>query len=227
MTNQTQLSERQTKIVSMIRDYVAEYDYPPSIREIGEAVGLSSASVVSYNRKVLEQKGYLVRSREVSRGLRLAEPGWGEFAHTAPALAASPSSMVHVPMLGVIAAGEPIAVPDDLTDGGYDTLAMSTDLVKSTEQVYALEVHGTSMIGDLINDGDIVVLRHQETANNGDTVAAWLKDEKSTTLKRFYRERGGALIRLQPANPTMEPIYVQPENLEIQGKVICVVRRLG
>jgi repressor LexA len=83
------------------------------------------------------------------------------------------------------------------------------------------------MIGDLINDGDIVVLRHQETANNGDTVAAWLKDEKATTLKRFYRERGGALIRLQPANPTMEPIYVQPENLEIQGKVICVIRRLG
>jgi repressor LexA len=214
-------------MVTMIRDYVAEYDYPPSIREIGEAVGISSTSVVSYNLKVLEQKGYLVRSRDVSRGLRLAEPDWAENASTAPALSAPLRGMVHVPMLGVIAAGEPISVPDDLTEGGYDTLAVSTDLVTDSEQVYALEVHGTSMIGDLINDGDIVVLRHQETANNGDTVAAWLKDEKATTLKRFYRERGGALIRLQPANPTMEPIYVQPENLEIQGKVICVIRRLG
>ena len=108
-----------------------------------------------------------------------------------------------------------------------DSVAVSRDMVGSVRDVYALQVRGDSMIDALINDGDIVVMRHQQTAENGDMVAAWVKDEKSTTLKRFYWESGRTMVRLQPANPTMDPIYVHPRNLEIQGKVVGVIRRLS
>jgi repressor LexA len=90
--------------------------------------------------------------------------------------------------------------------------------------LFALRVKGLSMVDALINDGDIVLLRHQETCENGETVAVWLRDQKETTLKRFYHE--GDRVRLQPANATMEPIYTSPENCEIQGKLVTVVRAI-
>jgi len=106
-------------------------------------------------------------------------------------------------------------------------VSLPDDIVTDPDRVYALEVRGTSMIDALIDDGDIVIMRHQQTAENGDMVAAWLKDEKATTLKRIYWERDRSLVRLQPANPLMDPIYVHPGDLEIQGKVIGVIRRLA
>lgn len=217
------LSPRQRRILMVIRDFTAEYGYPPTIRQIGEAVGISSTSVVSYNLGVLQRRGYLTRDRDVSRGLRLvedqdAEDGVGRAA----------GATVAVPVLGAIAAGEPIPIPDgDFRQIDAETLNLSTDIVPDAEGVYALEVRGTSMIDALISDGDIVIMRHQQTAENGNMVAAWLKDEKATTLKRIYWERGRALVRLQPANPLMDPIYVHPDDLEIQGRVIGVIRRLG
>lgn len=213
-----ELSKRQQRILEMIEAYMAEYGYPPTIREIGDAVGISSTSVVSYNLRVLQRKGYLERSPEVSRGLRLMRE-----EEEQPAV---PRGLT-IPLLGTIAAGEPIPVPDsDFSPTDYEEIAVTPDIVSNPEGVYALQVKGDSMIDALIHDGDIVILRHQRTAENGDMVAAWIKDERSTTLKRFYRERGQPLVRLQPANPYMEPIYVHPANLEIHGKVIGVIRRL-
>ena len=217
------LSSRQRRILMVIRDFTAEYGYPPTIRQIGEAVGISSTSVVSYNLSVLQRKGYLTRDRDVSRGLRLVED-----QDTEDLAARAVGLAVAVPILGAIAAGEPIPIPDgDFSQIDADTLSLSTDIVPDAEGVYALEVRGTSMIDALINDGDIVIMRHQQTAENGDMVAAWLKDEKATTLKHIYWERDRALVRLQPANPLMDPIYVHPGDLEIQGKVIGVIRRLA
>ena len=226
MSEKPKLSERQIKILEMIREYTDEYGYPPTIREIGEAVGISSTSVVSYNLNVLERKRHLARGKEISRGLRLLDPPTGE-GSSFSSKSYSPS-VVSVPLLGVIAAGEPIPVPDsDFPPTDSDSFALTPDIVPDAEGVYALEVRGNSMIDALINDGDIVIMRHQRVAANGEMIAAWLKDEKSTTLKRFYLEPEEGRVRLEPANPTMEPIYVDAENIEIQGKVIGVVRRLG
>jgi repressor LexA len=219
MKDTASLSSRQRRILIVIRDFTAEYGYPPTIRQIGEAVGISSTSVVSYNLSVLQRKGYLTRDRDVSRGLRLVEDRDAEDQI---------GRAVVVPMLGVIAAGEPIPIPDgDFGQVDADTVSLPDDIVTDPDRVYALEVRGTSMIDALIDDGDIVIMRHQQTAENGDMVAAWLKDEKATTLKRIYWERDRSLVRLQPANPLMDPIYVHPGDLEIQGKVIGVIRRLA
>ena len=226
MREKLQLSERQTKILVMIREYTDEYGYPPTIREIGEGVGISSTSVVSYNLKVLERKHHLARGKDISRGLRLLDRSVEE--NSSFNSGSYSSSSVSVPLLGVIAAGEPIPVPDnDFTPTDSDCLALTRDLVPDSDGVYALEVQGDSMIDALINDGDIVIMRHQRVAENGEMVAAWLKDEKATTLKRFYLEPEKGRVRLEPANPTMKPIYVDAENVEIQGKVIGVVRRLS
>ncbi len=206
------LSPRQKKILEFIREFTRENHYPPTIREIGEAVGISSTSVVSYNLNVLQEKGYLVRDREISRGLRLVEDA-GEYT----------SQIVKVPLLGRIAAGEPIPIPGAEPFKG-ETIELTRDILKEEKGIYALEVQGNSMIDALIHDGDIVVMKHQREAMNGDLVAVWLKDKGETTLKRFYLEEGR--VRLQPANPTMKPIYVDPADVEIQGKVVMVIRKV-
>ena len=107
-----------------------------------------------------------------------------------------------------------------------ESIALTRDIIQDPGPLYALQVSGDSMIDALINDGDIVIIKHQSEVVNGDLVAAWLRTEKETTLKRFYWEKGQNRVRLQPANPTMKPIYVHPSNLEIQGKVIAVIRQV-
>ncbi|MBL7183542.1 MAG: transcriptional repressor LexA [Anaerolineae bacterium] len=213
------LSERQRNILSFLEDFTRENEYPPTIREIGAAVGISSTSVVNYNLNVLEKKGYIMRDKIVSRGLKLVDrSGSG-----APRVR---HDVVSIPLLGRIAAGEPIPIPDsDLPPFGYETIELTRSIIGREEGIYALQVRGNSMVDALIHDGDIVVMKHQEEAANGELVAVWLKDEKETTLKRFYLERGQ--VRLQPANPTMKPIYVHPANVEIQGKVVLVIRQLN
>jgi repressor LexA len=206
------LTTRQRKIVDFIRRFTREHRFPPTIREIGDEVGISSTSVVNYNLNVLEKKQYIERDRNVSRGLRLAN---GE------------NDVVQVPLVGRIAAGAPIRLPDDSADYslfGDDTVEIAYGMLPDTEGVYALEVSGQSMIDALINDGDIVLMKHQNHAENGDMVAALLRDENETTLKRFFRE--GERVRLQPANPSYEPIYVPADDVEIQGKVLMVIRHL-
>jgi len=220
------LSERQIKVLDVIREYSDEYGYPPTIREIGELVGISSTSVVSYNLNALQNKGYLTRDRDISRGLRLVDSTADREVQSS-GIDAVLSEFVSIPILGAIAAGSPLPVPESnemLADA--ECIRVTRDMVGNTHEVYALQVRGDSMIDALINDGDIVIMRHQETAENGDMIAAWIKDEKATTLKRFYWESNRTMVRLQPANPLMDPIYVHPRNLDVQGRVIGVIRRM-
>jgi repressor LexA len=130
-----------------------------------------------------------------------------------------------VPVIGSIAAGEPIPVPSTETwdsTATAETLELTEELTKGKKEVYALNVKGISMIDALINDGDIILMQYTNTAENGELVAVWLRREQEATLKRFYHD--GEHIRLQPANAQMKPIYADPENVEIQGKVIAVIR---
>lgn len=206
------LSERQRRILAFVERYTGEHSYPPSIREIGQAVGISSTSVVDYNLRALEREGMIRRDREVSRGLGLVAKA-----------STSRPKVIRVPIKGRIAAGEPI----EAIEGHEDYLEFAAGQVP--DGCYALQVKGKSMIEDLIDDGDMVVVRPQATAENGDIVVALLMNQSAAsegvaTLKRLYRERGR--VRLQPANATMQPIFVDPDHLQVQGKVVSVIRHL-
>jgi repressor LexA len=208
------LSPKQDSILRFIRQFLDEHDYPPSIRQIQEGCGISSTSVVDYNLKKLENEGYIRRDREVSRAIELLERGGRR-----------PLPLT-VPIIGQIAAGQPIPVPTADTWSNLDyseSIDVTRDMVGSRRDVYGLRVRGTSMIDALVNDGDIVLMAATNTADNGDMVAVWLKREQEATLKRFYHE--GDRIRLQPANEAMDPIYTDPTNVEVQGKVLLTIGR--
>lgn len=208
------LSGRQQAILDFIGEFLDNNDYPPTIRDIQHELGISSTSVVDYNLKVLETRNLIRRNKNISRGI--------ELVNREPAR----SGVVSIPVIGQIAAGQPIPVPEAFSE--HDVLSMlelSPELVPNQGQnLFALKVKGLSMIDALINDGDIVVLKPQATCENGETVAVWLKDERETTLKRFFLE--GDKVRLQPENSTMEPIYTEASNVEIQGKLVCVHRQM-
>lgn len=211
------LSERQQRMYEFISKFTRDKGRPPTIREIGGQVGISSTSVVNYNLNILVREGLISREKEVSRGLRVVGPG-------AKGLGDG-NGAIQIPLLGMIAAGRPIPVPEaGLMPYDGETLSLTRDIIQEQEGLFALRVKGNSMIDALINDGDIVVMKKQESADNGDMVAVWLKDEKETTLKRIYREK--KRIRLQPMNPTMKPFFADPGNVEVQGKVVLVVRQL-
>jgi repressor LexA len=196
-----------------MRQFIRDKDYPPSIRDIQLGCDISSTSVVDYNLKGLERMGYIRRDREVSRAIELLD-GSGRRPQTVP-----------VPIIGTIAAGEPIPVPSEDTWSAvdYDNVVDVTEgETRGRDHVYALRVKGNSMIDALVNDGDIVIMEASSAAQNGDMVAAWLKRENSATLKKFYREDGR--VRLQPANIELKPIYTEADNIEIQGKVLAVRR---
>lgn len=201
------LSTKQETILEFLRGFIREKDYPPSIRDIQLGCNISSTSVVDYNLKALERLGYIRRDREVSRAIELLD-GSGRRPHTVP-----------VPIVGTIAAGAPIPVFEPGTS--YESVDATEEMTRGKEHVFALRVKGTSMIDALVNDGDIVILEETHSADDGEMVAAWLKDEEETTLKRIYTEN--ERIRLQPANATMDPIYTKPENLEIQGRVLTTI----
>lgn len=208
------LTHKQEDILRFIRQFSLENHYPPTIREIQEVCKITSTSVVDYNLKALEEMGKIHRNRKISRGIEVIERG------------PERANLVSLPLVGEIAAGLPLPVPDDLSAGEFDdTVEVSSMLVRGrTDDLFALRVKGQSMIDALINDGDIVVLRSAETCENGETVAVWLKQERETTLKRFYHE--GDRVRLQPANSTMEPIFVPAANVAVQGKLVCVLRTI-
>ncbi len=216
------LTERQREILQTIWKYNQERGYPPSIRDIGQSVGISSTSVVNYNLERLEQEGLIERDRGRSRGLRLSEAGEGLFA-----LPAERPNLVAVPVLGVIVAGEPIPVPasDFSRMGIEETVELTRGILGDTRDLFALYVQGDSMIDALIHDGDIVIMRPARRVENGEMAAVWLRDREETTLKRVYWE--GRRVRLQPANPTMSAIYVDDASqVEVQGKVMMVIRRV-
>ncbi|MGD9894628.1 MAG: transcriptional repressor LexA [Dehalococcoidia bacterium] len=208
------LSPKQQKIYTFIRQFVEDRDYPPSIRDIQSACGISSTSVVDYNLKALERQGLIRRDREISRAIELLDNGRRRRQRT-----------LAVPVLGAIAAGSPIPVPNTDTFAEVataDTVDVAEEMTGGHDDVFALRVKGTSMIDALINDGDLVLLRATTEVRDGDMVAVWIKSQGETTLKRFYHE--GARIRLQPANSTMQPIYVDAADVEVQGKVVSTNR---
>jgi repressor LexA len=203
------LSPRQQKILTFTRRFIDEKEYPPSIRDIQVGCAISSTSVVDYNLKALERMGYIRRDREISRAIELLD-GSGRRVRS-----------VAVPLVGRIAAGQPIPVPEGSV--AYDeAVSVTPDMTGGRENVFALRVKGTSMIDALINDGDIVVMEQTDTAQDGDMVAVWLKKEEEVTLKKFYRE--GDRVRLQPANEAVPPIYTDASNVEIQGRVLSMFR---
>ena len=199
------LSPKQRDMLDFLRRFIRDKNYPPSIRDIQEECGISSTSVVDYNLKALERMGYIHRDREVSRAIELLD-GSGRRPR-----------MVSVPVLGQIAAGQPIPVPEGAMDYS-DVVEVSEDVTRGRQDVFALRVKGNSMVDALVEDGDTVIMQQARTANDGDMVAAWLKQEQEVTLKKFYRE--GSRVRLQPANESMKPIYTSADNVEIQGKVL-------
>ncbi len=208
------LSERQSKMLNFIKVFTLENGFPPTVRDIGEAVSISSTSVVDYNLKALQRKGLLRRAKGVSRGLQVIEEKRRQ----------NITHLISVPMLGHIAAGSPIDNPESAYIDEY--LDVPSDMLpKQTDGLYALKVKGNSMIDALINDGDTVIMRYTKEANNGDMVAVWLTDRDEMTLKRLYRE--DKQIRLQPENTTMKPFYVDPGVVQVQGKVVAVMRSVN
>jgi repressor LexA len=219
-----ELSNRQKKILEFIENFLGEHGYPPTIREIGEAVGIASTSVVNYNLNKLVEHGLIARAPKVSRGLWLSNQE-GE----APVGFAEMTNLVQVPLVGKIAASAPVALPGE--DFGYyydtdDLIEVPQSMIGKFDrnELFALRVTGDSMIDAMVADGDIVILKRQNIARNGDMVAVWLTERGETTLKKYYLE--GAKVRLQPANPTMDPIYVDTKQVNIQGRVLAILRTL-
>jgi repressor LexA len=210
------LSERHRKILKFLEEYQEKNGYSPSIREMGEEIGVKSTSLIKYYLEQLESMKYIERNDRVSRGIRILQ----KFGR----------DLLAIPVMGRIVAGEPIPVP--ASDSAYfdpeTTVEIARSMISAKDKVddlFALEVQGDSMIDAMVNDGDIVVMRRAQDAVNGEMVAVWLDDENTTTLKYFYKEKDR--VRLQPANPTMEPIYVEnAKHLRIMGKVVMVIRQV-
>jgi len=227
------LSERQKRILEALERFQDQTGYPPSIREICEKTDISSTSVVNYYLEQLEEMGYIERDRRISRGVRVLKPLEGlagAVSRPIKQAAQAITELLHIPILGRIVAGELMPVPS--SDFAYYDPESMIDVPLSQlpsrekgDDLFALEVQGDSMIDAMVNDGDIVIMKPAREARNGEMVAIWLRERNETTLKYFYLENGR--VRLQPANPTMSPIFVDdPGLVEIQGKVVMVIRQI-
>lgn len=200
------------RILNFIRKFLDERGYAPTVRDIARGCNISTPSVVQHHLNKLESQGHIHRDPEVFRSIQLVER--------------KREAISRVPLLGTIAAGKPIPVPtsDTWTSIPEETLQLTDEVTRGKKGIYALRVKGFSMIDALVGDGDIVLIQQTSTVEDGEVAAVWLKIEQEVTLKEVYHEAGR--IRLQPANRQMEPMYYQPEDVEIQGKVIGVLRKL-
>jgi len=207
------ISPKQERIINFVTEFLSDKGYPPTIRDIAAGCGISSTSVVAYNLNKLEQAGYIRRYSDISRGIKFLTPQQ------------KGKKLVYIPIVGMIAAGEPIPVPDTGNIVPNEGLEVSEELVRGKQDIYALQVRGDSMQDALIGDGDMVLMEHVGYVENGDMVAVWLKEEQEVTLKRFFAESNR--IRLEPANRQMKPIYTTLDNVEVQGKVVAVIRRIS
>jgi repressor LexA len=236
MARRTQgLSERHRKIMEFLTKFQETNGYSPSIRQIGDSIDVKSTSLVDYYLTQLLEMGFIEREDRISRSIRVLQPMYptttltgivGEAVHKAGNMIAD---LVSIPIAGRIVASAPIPMPtSDLSYYDSETsveIARSLLPTREVSDLFALEVSGDSMIDAMINDGDIVVMKKAQSANNGEMVAVWLDDKDETTLKYFYKEPNR--IRLQPANPSMGPIYIDnPKSLRIMGKVVMVIRQI-
>ncbi len=215
-------SDKPARVLAFLREFMGANGYPPSVRDVVDGCKLSSTSVADYNLRILERQGHIRRDPERARTIVLTEP-------LAPTAAPQPVAEVEplqIPLLGAIAAGARVVAPDGSDAKHADEhLQVTPDMLGGRDPagLFAVTVRGDSMIDALIADGDTVIFEHAQTVENGQLGAFWLRDENISTLKRFYRE--GRRVRLQPENPTMEPIYTAPANLEIQGRVVSILRQ--
>jgi len=207
------LSSRQKRIITFIHEFLRDKGYPPSIRDIADRCEISSTSVVAYNLDRLEEAGYIRRHSDISRGIELLNKQQDS------------KGVVYIPIVGRIAAGEPIPVPasDSWNIPSSDGIEVAEELTRG-KQVYALRVKGNSMVDALIKDGDIVLMDFVSSIEEGEMAAVWLRREQEVTLKKVFTEPDR--IRLEPANTQMKPIYTSSGNVEIQGRVIAVIRAM-
>jgi len=197
------LTKRQREILDYLNDFIQEHGYAPSLEEIGRRFGLSSLATVHKHLTNLQEKGFIRRAWNRSRSVELVPTRTGGRA-------------VELPLLGYVAAGAPIEAVT-----GAETIAVPEDLVGKRD-TYVLRVKGDSMIDEQIRDGDYVVVEDRKTATNGEMVIALLGGAE-VTLKKFYRDNGR--IRLQPANPAMQPLVIPADQVQIQGVVVGVMRK--
>ena len=209
------LSDRQQFILEFIREFMDEHQFPPTVRDIQAGCDISSTSVVDYNLQILQREGHLKRLPEVSRGIELLD-----------GFRSSRRDIVSVPIVGSIAAGEPLHIPaaGSREADEFENVDLPSFLTGGKTNVYGLRVKGNSMIDAFITDGDLVLLEPISQPQSGDMVAAEIKDMEEITLKRFYLE--GDTVRLQPENENMEPIIVPSDNVAVRGRVVGVVRSL-
>ena len=200
------LTRRQKEIWDYLEDYIAAHGYAPTLEEIGEHFSLSSLATVHKHLSNLERKGVIARKWNLSRAIEITPPR-------------KTSRAIDLPLLGRVAAGAPIEAIE--TD---DRLTIPENFVRRPHNAFALRVQGESMVGEGILDGDFIVVEKRPTADSGETVVAVINGE--ATVKKFHRERGGR-IRLQPANPQMEPIFVRDKDVEVRGVVVAVLRKYG
>ena len=200
------LTRRQKEIWDYLAAYAEEYGYSQTLEEIGAHFGLYSMATVHKHLSNLERKGLIARKWNLSRAIELTPPE-------------HPVEAVELPLLGEVAAGAPIEAIE--TEA---RLAVPVDFVRRPHDAFTLRVRGESMVGEGILDGDFIVVEPRPTADNGETVVALVDGD--ATVKKFHREADG-MIRLQPANPSMEPILAQEEAVEVRGIVVAVLRKYG
>ena len=207
------LSVKQRRIFEFIAEFMMENPFPPTIRDIAHNCDISSTSVVDYNLRKLEREGYISRTADVSRGIRLIKN---------PDKPIEIEQVIKVPIVGNIAAGEPLNIE---TQTSYsDDIDVPSFLVNDKSNVFAAKVKGESMIDALVADGDLVIMEPTDNPKNGDMVAAFLEDNNEVTLKHFYLQNG--IVTLKPANPAMTPITVAAEKVVVRGKVVGVIRSI-
>jgi repressor LexA len=196
-------------ILDFIKTFRLRKGYSPSVREVADQCGIKSPSVVQYHLNHLEQAGLIRRNKDTSRSIEIV----GETKEVAL-----------VPLLGVIAAGQPIWVPsaDRWSAEAERMIEVPGEIMRGKKEVYALQVRGNSMVDAMIGDGDTVIMERADDIKNGDVVACWLEKEQEVTLKKIYFE--DEKLRLQPCNPYMLPMYHEKENVQVQGRLVAVLR---
>lgn len=228
-----QLKERHKQVLDVIQEYTEKHGYAPSYREICAKTDITSTSMVNYYLEQLQEMGYIDRSENISRSLQIkgsAQDKVDQVLGNVKQTVQEMSRSLTIPVVGRIVASEPVPIPE--SDFGLFDFESNIEIPESLipfnmqkENLFALEVDGDSMIDAMVSDGDVIIMKPVREAHNGEMVAVRLKDQNETTLKHFYHE--GDRVRLQPANPTMDPIYVDSSSdIEIQGSVVLVIRQM-
>ena len=230
---QKKLKERHKQVLDVIQEYSEKHGYAPSYREICARTDITSTSMVNYYLEQLEEMGYIERVENISRSLQIKETAQDKVNQVIGNVKQAVEEISHsltIPIVGRIVASEPVPIPE--TDFSLFDAESNIQVPESLipfnmqkENLFALEVDGDSMIDAMFNDGDVIIMKPTREARNGEMVAVRIKDQNETTLKHFFHE--GDRVRLQPANPTMDPIYIDSSSdIEVQGSVVLVIRQM-